>query len=283
MDEALGSSLKLDGVVGVIDSRNLERYLQSDTTAGDVRKQIAYADRILLNKQDLVSPDDMNRIEVSVGEMNPLAPRRRTSYSNVGDVGWLLHTDSFNMGTDGVALFYGSSAGIQPVQCLPVGADAGISLAAMQQAAPKAGLSFANETHSAMVLRTHHFSLQSPFDLQKLKVFLDFVLYSRDHARADDFASLEAAKAAALPGGPSVELPKDPSRPQIYRMKGMLHVAGETTLYTLQACHDVFDLDASTYQAGSTDDVSAGQSRIIVIGLNLDENELAAGFKQCCL
>ncbi len=59
-DDELGSCLRLDGVVGLVDSLNLESYLASPTTASDVRMQIAYADRILLNKSDLISDEKVS-------------------------------------------------------------------------------------------------------------------------------------------------------------------------------------------------------------------------------
>jgi G3E family GTPase len=53
-DEGMESSLKLDGVVCVVDCVNIEGYLNSETTRLDVSQQICYADRLLLNKSDLV-------------------------------------------------------------------------------------------------------------------------------------------------------------------------------------------------------------------------------------
>ena len=53
LDDELQSSLKLDGVVCVVDSQNLDSYLSMPDTSNDVRTQIGYADRILLNKADL--------------------------------------------------------------------------------------------------------------------------------------------------------------------------------------------------------------------------------------
>lgn len=54
LDQAVNSSLKLDGVVCVVDSLNIERYLKDPVTKNDCTMQICYADRILLNKIDLV-------------------------------------------------------------------------------------------------------------------------------------------------------------------------------------------------------------------------------------
>ena len=55
----LTDCLKLDGVVTLVDAKNIERHLDdSRKSAGAVNEalqQIAYADRIVLNKTDLVS------------------------------------------------------------------------------------------------------------------------------------------------------------------------------------------------------------------------------------
>lgn len=59
-DDGLDSCLKLDGVVCVVDSLNIEKYLETDDIATDVQLQVCYADRIILNKSDLV-PDNRVR------------------------------------------------------------------------------------------------------------------------------------------------------------------------------------------------------------------------------
>jgi G3E family GTPase len=56
-DEELNSALQLDGVVCVVDCLNIETYLSSEDISSDVRLQLSYADRILLNKTDLVTED----------------------------------------------------------------------------------------------------------------------------------------------------------------------------------------------------------------------------------
>ena len=59
-DDELDASLYLDGVVCVVDSLNIRSYLEDGSIAEDVKAQIAYADRILLNKSDLVSSQDVS-------------------------------------------------------------------------------------------------------------------------------------------------------------------------------------------------------------------------------
>lgn len=54
LDEALNSVLTLDGVVTVVDAMFFDRHADDPATFADFTSQIAYADRILLNKTDLV-------------------------------------------------------------------------------------------------------------------------------------------------------------------------------------------------------------------------------------
>lgn len=50
-DDAIESSLKLDGVVCVVDSLNIQSYLQTEDIANDVRMQISYAGNHFKNLQ----------------------------------------------------------------------------------------------------------------------------------------------------------------------------------------------------------------------------------------
>lgn len=56
-DEDSDSPLKLDGVICVVDSVNIEHYLRDVNTKSNVTFQIAYADKVLLNKIDMVSKE----------------------------------------------------------------------------------------------------------------------------------------------------------------------------------------------------------------------------------
>jgi hypothetical protein len=60
VDATAQSSLQLDGVVSLVDLKRIPDYLADADIAADVTRQIAYADRILLNKTDLVTPAEVN-------------------------------------------------------------------------------------------------------------------------------------------------------------------------------------------------------------------------------
>ena len=56
------SKIVLDGVITVVDGKNILRQLAQKKPAGAVNEavqQIAFADRVLLNKVDLLTPDEI--------------------------------------------------------------------------------------------------------------------------------------------------------------------------------------------------------------------------------
>lgn len=102
LDEALESRVKLDGIVTVVDSLNIDRYLaiekkeddllnkprdididnlnvkkehagDSKGTINEATKQIALADRIILNKSDLISVEQMEVLKGRIQGINGTA------------------------------------------------------------------------------------------------------------------------------------------------------------------------------------------------------------------
>jgi G3E family GTPase len=82
----LADKLRLDGIVTVVDARHFEKELEQGP---EPRAQIAFADVVLLNKTDLVSAQDLARIESRIRNMNALAKIHRTEKSAI-DVSKLL-------------------------------------------------------------------------------------------------------------------------------------------------------------------------------------------------
>lgn len=74
MDEELESNMYLDGIVSLVDARLLEGHLRDEQPhSRQVVRQIAFADRIILNKTDLVSQEDLSRLATRIRAMNPTA------------------------------------------------------------------------------------------------------------------------------------------------------------------------------------------------------------------
>ena len=60
VDDNAQSSLQLDGVIALVDVKRIADYLSDAEIVSDVTRQIAYADRILLNKTDLVTSAEVS-------------------------------------------------------------------------------------------------------------------------------------------------------------------------------------------------------------------------------
>jgi G3E family GTPase len=70
VDEAMRDKFVLDGIVTMIDARHFDQQIvNSDETT----TQVAFADVIVLNKADLVSPEELDALEQRIRGMNALA------------------------------------------------------------------------------------------------------------------------------------------------------------------------------------------------------------------
>src|SRR5712664_3135631 len=80
MDENIGRKAKLDAVVTVADAKWLQERLRD---APEAKNQIAFADVILLNKTDLVTPEELREIEARIRGINPYAKLHRTQRAQI--------------------------------------------------------------------------------------------------------------------------------------------------------------------------------------------------------
>jgi G3E family GTPase len=76
----LADKVRLDSIVTVVDARHVEQELKQ---APETRQQIAFADVIMLNKTDLVTMAEADRIEHMLRHMNQLAKIYRTERSQI--------------------------------------------------------------------------------------------------------------------------------------------------------------------------------------------------------
>ena len=80
VDEGVRARTRLDAIVTVVDAKNLPARLADSAEA---EAQIAFADVIVLNKTDLVSPAELEAVEASVRKINRFARIHRTQRSAV--------------------------------------------------------------------------------------------------------------------------------------------------------------------------------------------------------
>src|SRR5664279_3122051 len=80
VDEDVQKNARLDAVVTVADARWLSDRLKD---APEAKNQIAFADVIVLNKTDLVTPAELNEVEARIRGINPYARLHRTERCKV--------------------------------------------------------------------------------------------------------------------------------------------------------------------------------------------------------
>jgi G3E family GTPase len=81
MDEGARAKTRLDAVVTVVDAKHLPLRMKDSREAED---QIAFADVVLLNKTDLVTPAELAEVEAVIRAVNPYAEVHRTRRSEIG-------------------------------------------------------------------------------------------------------------------------------------------------------------------------------------------------------
>ena len=74
---------RIDSVVCIVDAPNLKA-ITADTNLA--ARQISYADTILINKTDMVTPEALLEVEELVKSFNPFAGIVHCSFGNIGDV-----------------------------------------------------------------------------------------------------------------------------------------------------------------------------------------------------
>ncbi|XP_006101114.2 COBW domain-containing protein 3 isoform X1 [Myotis lucifugus] len=94
IDDELGVDIYLDGIITVVDSKYGLKHLTEEKPDGlinEASRQVALADIILINKTDLVSEEDLNKLRTTIRSINGLGKiletqRSRVDLSNVLDL-----------------------------------------------------------------------------------------------------------------------------------------------------------------------------------------------------
>jgi len=216
VDKNVEAFAKLDGIVTLIDAKHIDQHLDEEKPEGvenEAVEQVAFADRMLLNKIDLVpSKSDLDRIEARLKGINPFAPIQRCQQSSVS-------VDSvLNIG--------------------------GFDLKRTLEKEPDFLTNDGEHQHDTSVTSLS-ITQVGDVELEELNKFLQELLSEKG---AD-----------------------------IYRMKGVIAVAGKEKRYVYQAVHMIFNgIYEEPWGADET-----RQSKMVFIGKNLNKDELQESFKAC--
>ena len=99
VDDKIFKSFRLDGIITLVDAKHVEQHLDDvkpDGIINEAVQQLAFADRVLLNKTDLVSESDLERVEARIKAINQFAPIKRSCQSQVS-VNHVLNVGGFDV------------------------------------------------------------------------------------------------------------------------------------------------------------------------------------------
>jgi G3E family GTPase len=336
VDDEVREELSLDGVVTLVDAKHLEQHLDS---SDEVRSQIAFADVILLNKIDLVTPEQADAIEARLHAMNGMAKIRRVSMgaaamSDILDLGGfdldraLAVKPTFldpeypfewagviRIPAEGavLSLAEGPDPEMDCVLMPWVGGSAVPLRELAERVFPKfsgdastvasGGVVPADGTLCRLVLTdsgtksfrisagaggdcalfTQHlpeeFSLAVRTPAGEPIAPMTETRFAAAHEHDDTVSSVGVEFAGAVDGKKINEWLSRLLQTQgadIFRMKGLLNIAGEKDRFVFQGVHMLFD-----GQPGGPWGNQTPTNRLVFIGRNLDRQELESGFRAC--
>ena len=93
MDDEIGDALSLDGVITLVDAKHVVQHIDD---SDEMKEQIAFADVILLNKTDLVTTAELDKVEARIHAMNAAAKIYRTTNSEI-DMDKVLNLGGFDL------------------------------------------------------------------------------------------------------------------------------------------------------------------------------------------
>ncbi len=93
VDDEMQQKLHLDAIVTLVDAKHIWEHIDDSDEA---KEQVAFADVILLNKIDLVAPEDLEKLEARIKSMNSMAKIYR-SRDAVVEMEKILNVGGFNL------------------------------------------------------------------------------------------------------------------------------------------------------------------------------------------
>ena len=207
MDEDVQAQTNLDSVVTVVDTKHIAQHWEAE----EAQEQIAFADVVLLNKTDLVTPEELDELERRIRGMNAIAKIYRTRNAEL-EMDALLGIGAFDLNR---------ALEIDPEFLSETAHD-------HDQTVGSVAIVAAGE-----------------LDGNKLNEWLGYLLQTQG--------------------------------PDIFRMKGILSIAGEDHRFVFQGVHMLFE--------GTRDRLwkpnEPRKNELVFIGRNLDAEQLKKDFQTC--
>jgi len=242
VDEDVKAKTQLDSVTALVDAKHVMARLDDSKEA---REQVAFADRIILNKVDLASEEELAEVERRLRKLNPLAPITRAERANV-PLDQVLGLGGFDLG-----------------RILDINPE------------------FANPAHGEEGhVHDEHCGHDHGHDHHDHDHDHGHSHGARGHAHEDDIKGISLSLERPMEGARfTAWLDKllGEQGQNILRAKGIIDVHGEDRRLVFQAVHMILEGDLQREWGAN----ERRWSRAVFIGRDLDEAALKAGFESC--
>ncbi|PSJ53092.1 CobW family GTP-binding protein [Kumtagia ephedrae] len=246
MDEDVRRKTRLDAVVALVDAKHLPLRLKDSREAED---QIAFADVVVLNKTDLVAPEELREVEAAIRAINPGARIHRTTRAGV-DLGEVLDRGAFDLkrALDNDPHFLDAHDHDHDHVCGPD----------------------CDHDHHHHQGHDHHHH--------------DHDRHHHEHGAMSPIHDV-TVQSVSLRGGemdskkffPWIEKVTQLEGPNILRLKGIIAFKDDPDRYVLQGVHMIMEGDHQR----AWKDGEKHESRLVFIGRKLDEERLRKSFEAC--
>ncbi len=215
VDEKVKEFARLDGIITLVDAKHIEKHLDEEKPEGaenEAVEQVAFADRLLVNKIDLVTEKELKQVEARLKTINAFAPIVRSEQSKVS-VDNVLNIKGFDLS--------------RTLEMDPEFLDTD-----------------AEHVHDESI---GSLSIQADGDVHGMLIndFISTILQTLGN--------------------------------DIFRMKGVLAIAGSPEKFVYQGVHMIFD---GEFQ-GEWEQGEKRCSKLVFIGKNLNKEALEKEFKKC--
>lgn len=246
VDEDVKAKTQLDSVTALVDAKHVMARLDDSKEA---REQVAFADRIILNKVDLASDIELAEVERRLRKLNPLAPITRATRADV-PLDQVLGLGGFDLER---------ILDINPQFANPAHGEEG------HVHDESCGHDHDHDHHG----HDHHHDHDHGHDHGP-----------RGHAHQDDIKGVSLSIDGPMDGQKFtawLDRLLGEQGQNILRAKGIIDVQGEDRRLVFQAVHMILEGDLQKPWGAN----ERRWSRAVFIGRDLDEAELKRGFEAC--
>jgi G3E family GTPase len=249
-DATIQDNFRIDAVVCLVDSKNVIGHLRevkADNAVNEAVQQVAFADRIVLNKLDLVNAEELASLKEEIQSINHTATLIETTRSVV-DLSKILNQSAFSLDhcVDIDPQFLDADESDEECtdeNCTEEHDHKHDHAHDKDGATPKKR----KKKHDLSQVSSVGFKFPGNFDVPKFNMFMSTLLQ---------------AKAADL-----------------YRSKGILSFEGQgNTKFVFQGVHETINFGPAAKPWGDNEE---RVSKIVFIGRNLNREELKAGLEKC--